>query len=703
LEAHRRQVSWLRIGAACLLIVLPAWGWLTVQRWAQYESLNWDRIGRYAPMVWLWLGQSALTLSVGWALVGAISFTANSWLPRGAAVALAGLCGASWWAAMLHWFGTFDADTYLVQLALVGAIGLLRHGWPRPIVGERRCTTSPRAVVGYAICAFLSLCYMIEALVPPTQWDALTYHLPAVRAYARAGSFVSYPLYQTNLPMGPQMLAAPGVQRMDEIAETTRHTPHLQRLDHVVPQLNSWAVTLLAAWLVARTARRLTGRMSFGALAALLFLGDRMIEYEAASAYVDNWGAAAVIAGWLALMDVRPAARPTTHDPRSTISLWAFFYAMVGFLATMKFLYPPFLIAPWLAVVVPIAICKGVRAVLKPALMGTCIVLGLMAPWIAKSWMLTGTPLFPLFLGMSTLPMEDIETARRIGAWFSTLGAREGYPLLTWVRGPLELAFETERLYRFYAAHPFSPGPLWVMPVLALMFLGARRREVGLIALSLAAGTLWWWCTVRQVRFLQPVMPFLCIMAAVGMQRILSLAWRLRRRDGVESAIRWGNAALLLFFFAFLAERGGRLGYHWGIVATWRHELHSYTAGQFPDLDLFRRLNERRDMSPTTGVAMLLDNRSYYLKYPIVFADSSMHDPTYPLALGSDPATWSNKLRARGVGLVVVNVVALDYLRVTEQNPELWKDLDLLKAWLASPGFIEIDRGPSYVVGTLGP
>ena len=97
--------------------------------------------------------------------------------------------------------------------ALLGAGLLASPLLIRDVVRGRRAPTEPVntplpiVAVSVAVLSIIGLCTLISALAPPTQWDALSYHLAGPKTYLRAGRIFYIPYdHHTNFPFTLQML-----------------------------------------------------------------------------------------------------------------------------------------------------------------------------------------------------------------------------------------------------------------------------------------------------------------------------------------------------------------------------------------------------------------------------------------------------------------------------------------------------------------
>jgi hypothetical protein len=699
------KVSGGRVAGAVLLVASLGWAWLAWWRWLALEQPNYTALGRFLPHWGLWAAMLALAYLLGDGLValaadGRIRYR---WAPRWVLAVLAGWTCWAFAAAVLLNLGHYDAGRHYLIMALAAAAVLASaRRWPQwpdanPLVLARTLARSRHPVFSTLLLGASGLCvasYFAEAQLPPTQHDALTYHLKLPRLYAKTGAFADFSHFVAKMPHYPQLLMLPAAQLEDSYREAGRFIDYTERLDHVLPQMNAALLVLMTAALLFRMGRRLGG-IEAGALAAALWTMDRAVEFQAPSGYVDIWGGAYLAAGLALLLERREALSRSRESQEDLPGVWALFYGCVGMLFGVKYTYAPYLLPAWL-----MAVGMGPRLSLKslrrPAIwLGPMVFAVLIAPWLLKSWRLTGTPLFPFLLGRSTLDPLLIENSRQVTEWLFGLAARDD--AWAFLRMPLELGFDTGMPYEKFNINEFSPGPLWVLPLLALLLWRRWRGPRGWLFVTLLGTYGMWFFSAREGRFLIPIYPALFALTASGAVLMIRLAhpsWR-----------RLAAAGLLAFFgfyhYYFLAERSAKLGHHLHLAFTWRQTLTAEAAHRTPAFDLFRRLNRepRRARMP---IGMLMDNRTYYLDFPVAFVDSSLERPLWPLMVADKPDFFeaSRRFRERGAELLFIHVASLDYFDNLHGAAAPFHEAAIyLRAYMASPAFEKIVEGGGFVVG----
>ncbi len=335
-----------------------------------------------------------------------------------------------------------------------------------------------------AVFTVLFACLFLRAVCPPTDGDALSYHLTAGFRYLQAGEFAFLPtLVHTNWPLGVEMLFA-------WLVGLTPSAPA------AIAHFALGIVAVLSCYLLGR---RLSGPFA-GAAAIVLLLLYRGFWGEMVLAYIDLGMAAFATLAVLALV---ASAQDSERSAR-----WRTLSALLaGLAATTK------LNGVWVILSIAIVIALGssvtnenprqrILAALKFAGIGGFVVL----PWFLRTWALTGNPLYPAF--------------------YSIFGGRE------WTTAGYS------RLHEFYLrlntppGMPPTPTVLWwshaavsaIGIVLAFSVLLATRRSPTAIPARFAALFTAFVCTfsIFNLRFLMAAIPALAVCLAAplsGLER----------------------------------------------------------------------------------------------------------------------------------------------------------------------------------------
>lgn len=417
---------------------------------------------------------------------------------------------------ILRWLGLPDKDstaTLLLSLGVgLGALqfvpfALLAVGAAKPLVircvlgalflllipdisaSVRSATQSIRSLgrwpawekaIGCFFLLFLAAVFL-RALCPITDDDGLSYHLPAALRLLDAGRFIYLPtLTYTNWPLGVEslFLLLLGVHPGAPVG---------------IVQFAFACLILAAVWSLGRR----IGGPAAGAMAAIVLLLYRTFWEEATQAHVDVGTALyATLAVYAIHMGLRSAER----------SAWLRAGVLLaGFASATK------LLGVWAIFATAVVVLLSHREEtsdrkqrLREAIGVAALGLLCVAPWLARTWVVTGNPLYPMF--------------------FRVFGGREwtaeGWP----------------RIQHYFLLMNTPPG---LAPTQANLLLG----RIGLVGLALVVSVIIWRATRNSplaaparfaafftvgallgsgfnLRFLMAAYPSVCLCAGVGLARV---------------------------------------------------------------------------------------------------------------------------------------------------------------------------------------
>ena len=451
--------------------------------------------------------------------------TIERWLVRFA-------LGSVSWIALLFVLACvrlFRADVVvplLLVLALAGALLLRREATAsRPGAddaarravatavtaepGETRTeSTSPTAeriaawVLGAALVMVLAGLWL-HALRPDVATDADVYHLTLPRLFLEHGGFYRVPWsVYSNWPLGAELLFAAAMAAADHVLASQLHF--------------AFGVAALAlAGLLAATDppgpaarhRALAFTAALAAATAVLF--NPVVLFEIRVAYVDLAQAFFLALGALLLERVRAGQEPAK---RGLLLVGLCCGAMTslkpnGFFGAVP-LVLLYLLDEWRSRHRGTSPWPGVWRGL--ALLGAPAAL-LAVPWVAKTWLLTGNPVYPFLYDVFGGPEWNSGLSERFSHWQRAIGMG---------REPLDYLLLPLRLILYgdfgYARFDGRLSPAWIV-LLPLAVAGAWRdgRARRLLAVSGVFFVLWA-ATAQQMRFLIPILPLLAAAAARG-------------------------------------------------------------------------------------------------------------------------------------------------------------------------------------------
>lgn len=396
---------------------------------------------------------AALTLATAYAL-GVALFRK---LPLPAVLQFA--LGAAIESALIYFFFLFNAGSYLY--ALFAAIPLLFLA--RPKVGEA-VPPATWLLIPYG------LYYLVHALAPEIQPDAVSYHLGLVAEYLRLGHFPPRVGFYEILPQGLEMLFAAAFQIGGDSAAKLVH----------------FAFLLATIPLVVLTGRRLNLTDTQGYLAAALYFMAPVVGLSGTCAYND----AALVFFTLATFYLLLLWRDTNLPGYALAAGIA-----AGFCYAIKLTG---LVVPPLAILFILCHRRDVKALIRLSLGAVFMI----APWMLRALYLTRNPLAPLF---DTLfpnlyfnPVTEHELAHALSS----------YPGFHWPTALWNWAV--------VGSAQGVIGPLILAAPLAIL---ALRKPAGRLLL---AATLLLLAPVAfnlGTRFLMPALPFLALALAIAIPK----------------------------------------------------------------------------------------------------------------------------------------------------------------------------------------
>ena len=338
------------------------------------------------------------------------------------------------------------------------------------------------AGLGIAVCllAFMVLSFLVVGLGPPFDTDSLRYHLRLPELYLQAHTFV-YPErnHFAQFPLGAEMLYAIGL---------AYGGPSGANLIVVIAGL----ACLLGIYSVGAQ------RFSFaaGIAGAAIFATTPLVGCIFGATVTDL----------LVCMYVVLAAAAVLGYERNGNTGWLVLAGVCGGLATTVKLgggYAAALVVVWAALTGP----RDLRSVLR-RLVATAVPVALVvAPWIIKTSVVTGNPIFPFlpqFLdGRGWRPEWTAAYSAEVRSY-----GHMGGSVLDYLLSPVRLATHWEQY-----GTPAPLGPLHLALLVALALLGRRGRPAWPLTAWCAAFFGAWLLTAQVARF---VLPGLAVLAIAG-------------------------------------------------------------------------------------------------------------------------------------------------------------------------------------------
>jgi len=568
-RASDRHSLTARLLAAAIPAGLALWRWALPQRplWAVggaylllLAAAIGDRLGKK-----LWAGTTRLESTV-FATAGGMGLLSHGMLLLG----LAGLASRGIVVAVIVILGWVFGDS-VVHQARVGSKALAQA-----LQGVGRLTRFQKTIL--ALGAATLLAAFILCLVPPTGYDALMYHLLAPRELLERHSLssgVENGNWHAAGPLGAEMLFALCLAFGSDTA------PQLLHL--------GFAVLVVGATLAAAK-RFACEEIAWSALALLLTMP--ILPIWAGQAQVDFFWALYELLAMYALLlwwnSIQSGRWLVLAGLMSALALGTKYLALAGVVILA-------LLILWRS------ITAGGRKAAANLTLYLVPALGIALPWYLKNWVWLGNPVYPFFLGGDNLSPQLLSW---IEEYHASFGYGEG--LWGWLLLPWNLYAHNEAFGAIWNSLDFLSPLFPVILLYPFLWRGKEDRWLDLMLGIAGLHFVLWTTGSRQIRFLLPIVPLLCLAAATTLVRLGKrhwggLAWR-RPIQAVQIAVviislAWAGWAL--FYLDPLPVVLGALS------------TDGYLREQVGDHAALSYLEEHAP-SDTTNIFLIADGRGYY-------------------------------------------------------------------------------------------
>jgi 4-amino-4-deoxy-L-arabinose transferase-like glycosyltransferase len=427
----------------------------------------------------------------------------------------------------------------------------------------------------FALAALVLSPILFLPLYPPTDFDAIHYHLVYAKLYAAAHQLVYEPLLRT--PVFPQMVEM-------------LYTAMIILLDDIGAQLVHFAAVGLILAFVYSWGKQLSSAR-VGIWGALLCMASPLLLWEGGSAYIDAGFALFTTAALYA------ASRWLIDSHLSWLILSG---AFGSFAAGTKYTGCITILLVGL-----IVLYKGVRARdLRPTLIfGLVAALGL-SPFYVRNFYYTGNPVWPFLgpiFGFGTWSPADYQ------ANLSSLGHYGvGTDLVALLTVPWNLVFNASKF----------GGPALITPIHLLLGLtlpfGFKNRSDYLLGFLLIIPIVFWFFSAQDARYLLPIFPLGCVVLARSMDRSMSSVPSSGGRVASIIAYCLLSVAVLRFGVGFAASKINGYGLP-PVTSTQRQE---YLSLRLPGYSAVRWLNE--NVGAYRAYRLFGENLNYYFDGPVI-------------------------------------------------------------------------------------
>jgi hypothetical protein len=515
---------------------------------------------------------------------------------------------------------------------------------------------SPRAIARGAGSAALALIAttqalaLIAALAPPTAKDTVLYHFALPKAYLAAGGGIEVPYNIAGYyPLGVELHA---------VWAMLLGAPMGARVGEAAAGATLFLFAPLLAMVVYGWARE-RGLDRGGAGAAALMVAWVPTAYDvAASAYVDL-----ALAAYTA-MAVRAFGRWwTTLDARQLVWITIGIGGALSIKLSAAFVILPLALLALLRSLKKSGQGPGTAVIAGSAMLALGLGVALAAPWYARNWIRTGSPLFPFYLGVwpAQAPGWDLERSQLYETLFSLYGNSQ--TALDYLLTPLRLAVAAQP-----DQPPFYDGVLGIAVAFALPLLAwalwTRRLDVELRLAVLVSACLFvfWLFSSQQLRYLLPALPGLAVASTTAGAALGGARGRALR--GLLLAAAALGVPVALAWFLTLDPARVVLG------GEGRADFLGRRLDYYPYYEVVNR-----ELPPTAKVWLINMRRdSFHLERPY-FSDFIFEDYTLTryVRMADGVEEIRNRVRADGIThLLVRHDILLDYRRspiVDERRP----------------------------------
>jgi hypothetical protein len=324
------------------------------------------------------------------------------------------------------------------------------------------------------ILAPFGVLYLVHALAPEIQPDAVGYHLSNVAEYLRLGRFPDRADFYEIIPHGVEMLFAFAFSFGG----------------HSAAKLVHFALFAASVPLILSVGKRLGLEQPIPALAAVFYAVTPVVATTGTCAYVD-----AALA-FFALATLYLVLR---WSKEGTALLLLSAGIAAGFCYGVKI--------TGLTVAAGVGVWLLARRKWKGAVLFSISSAAMIAPWMVRAAVTTGNPVAPLLNRFFPNPYFHVLSEQILGEKMRLYGGA------SWPERILDLTLWGQSSLGLL-------GPLWLLAPLALLALRRPAGRVLLVAAAIA-GAPWWMNTAA--RFLMPALPFLALAMLASVPR--RLAW----------------------------------------------------------------------------------------------------------------------------------------------------------------------------------
>lgn len=485
-------------------------------------------------------------------------------------------------------------------------------------------------VIGWGM---ILLPILLSTWVPPTDVDALGYHLVAPKIFLHEHAVIATrDNIGINYPIGVDLLYVLGLAVESDL----------------VAQLIHFSFGLaITGILYAMVTRYFNRRMAL--LASMIFWTSPIIGLESSAPILDlGWAfyeflALSAFFRWRDSQQIRElgVAGLAMGFALSNKNLAGVGVVLLGFLILFWNLIPS---VKWRPMIQQLTVF-GFAA--------TLVVL----PWYLKNAIWFGNPVYPFFGGAYGIMGTIRHGSGDLGGWVG-MGLGNDW------RALLMFPWNVYANWQVFSSPMNRGGPsyfFWLLPVYVFLPKHDRVNELWLVG---GIRFFAWWFFTQNLRYLLPLFPILAFLSAYVLETLI-IRWR-------RPSLQMGLVSCVLIFYMIA------LGLHWGFLLVLRENALGFIMGQvsrreylsqnllnYPATDFINK-----NLPADAKILELGDARVYYVERAIL-PDESHDNWVYLLSLETTLPGIAARLKSLGVTHVWVSEDDLKYVRLMWKIPGL--------------------------------
>jgi hypothetical protein len=484
-----------------------------------------------------------------------------------------------------------DRTSMLALLSAGGVVATMRLWKARSALRAISFDLDPKIAAMVGGVAVLVLGMIVGALAPAADADALRYHLLLPKRDVELGRIGLDPFWSIfdAFPAAMEMLYRMALAIGNEKAAQQMHV----------------CAALLAATATYGFGRRCGLSLRASMLAALFFLGIRVVMYQSSTADVDL----GVVLTYISFVSALIVWRETPNL-RLTVLSGLLGASVIG----VKYTGIPLLVGAGLAI---LAITPRWRILMVGTAMAFVAAAG-MAPLFLHNFITIGNPIFPIL--HNVFGSEFVSPLQGAGLGYTGTGGMVGFFLT-----PIDMFLSLR-----YDGPQFGAPYLLIFAPFAIAARKRLRHASILLAVLIGAYIAWFMFIPRQARMLMPVAPVMAVFAAVG----AALIWDWVKPFPTTRRIFIGLCGLIVLFQSafYVGTAVRRFPAAFGLISTeaylnsspFRDTAH-YTACRFLE----------RSLRPGEKYISLTANPSFYcpqaaLQIQLLPEDRGIYFTAYP-------------------------------------------------------------------------